>query len=216
MPPNIIPDETVGRIASYVDFLRKLPERDVLTVSSQELATAAGVNAAQVRKDFSYLVSSGSGSFGTPGVGYDVRRLLHYLTRFLGMDRERAVLLVGYGKLGSALADYRGFKSRGFKIAAIMDTDRNKVGTVVDGVTVRHLDDLEAVVKEARPEVAVLTTPSAEAQAVTDRLMAVGVTAILNFAPVVLVAPESAVVRQVDLSRELALLSFRQAQGNYP
>src|SRR5512138_3321837 len=139
MAPYDVPDETVGRLAAYVDYLEQLVEQDVATVSSQELAAAAGVNAAQVRKDFSYLVPYRLGYFGTPGVGYEVRRLLFHLTRLIGLTRERSVILVGYGKLGAALARYRGFVARNFHIVAVFDIDPAKVGRRVDGVPVYHL-----------------------------------------------------------------------------
>ncbi|MHB1413710.1 MAG: redox-sensing transcriptional repressor Rex [Chloroflexota bacterium] len=209
MAANDAPDETVGRIAAYIDYLEKLAEQGVFTVSSQELATAAGVNAAQVRKDFSYLGPYRLGHFGTPGVGYEVKRLLYHLTRFIGLTRERRVVLVGLGSLGSALARYRGFTKRNFRLVAAFDTDPRKVGGQVDGARIHHVDDLVDVVGREGAEIAILTTPEESAQAVADRLAEAGIKAILNFAPVVLAVPEGTTVRQVDLSRELQLLAFR-------
>ena len=208
-PANDIPDETVGRISAYIDFLERLAEENVATVSSQELAASAGVNAAQVRKDFSYLVPYRLGYFGTPGVGYEVRRLLFHLTRLIGLTRERPVILVGYGKLGAALARYRGFSARNFHIVAVFDIDPAKVGHQVDGTPVYHLSDLSRVVPEVHAEIAILTTPAMTAQSVADALVAAGIKAILNFAPVVLSVTEDVAVRQVDLSREMQLLAFR-------
>lgn len=213
MASNDVPDETVGRLAAYIDYLEQLVERDVVTVSSQELAAAAGVNAAQVRKDFSYLVAYRLGYFGTPGVGYEVKRLLYHLTRFIGITRERLVVLVGYGSLGAALARYRGFSQRNFRLAAVFDIDPSKVGKKVDGATVYHVDQIGGVVRETGAEIAILTTPAASAQAVAERLAEAGVKAILNFAPVVLSMPAGVTVRQVDLSREMQLLAFRATQA---
>ncbi|MHB1006245.1 MAG: redox-sensing transcriptional repressor Rex [Chloroflexota bacterium] len=209
MPTNEIPDETVGRISAYIDYLERLAEENVATVSSQELASAAGVNAAQVRKDFSFLVPYRLGYFGTPGVGYEVRRLLFHLTRFIGLTRERSVILVGYGKLGAALARYRGFSARNFHIVAAFDVDPAKVGRQVDGIPVYHLDRLAEIVPQMNAEIAILTTPAATAQAVANALVGAGIKAILNFAPVVLGVTEDVAVRQVDLSREMQLLAFR-------
>lgn len=216
MPPNDVPDETVGRLSSYIDYLEQLVEQDVPTVSSQELASAAGVNAAQVRKDFSYLVPYRLGYFGTPGVGYEVKRLLYQLTSFVGITRERSVVLVGFGSLGSALAHYRGFAHRNFIIRAIIDRDPAKIGRKVDDVVIRPVDDLEDAVKATGAEIAILTTPAANAQEMADRLVKAGVKAILNFAPVALTVPPGVTVRQVDLSREMQLLAFRANQPRLP
>lgn len=209
MAPHEVPDETVGRLAAYVSYLEKLAEQDVATVSSQALAEAAGVNAAQVRKDFSYLVPYRLGYFGTPGVGYEVKRLLYQLTRLIGLTRERPVVLVGYGSLGAALARYRGFAERNFRIVAVFDRDPAKIGQSVGGAVVHHVDRLKEVVPALDAEIAIITTPASSAQAVADQLVAAGVKAILNFAPVVLNVPANVTVRQVDLSREMQLLAFR-------
>jgi redox-sensing transcriptional repressor len=216
MPPSDIPDETVGRLSAYIDYLEQLAETDVVTVSSQELAAAAGVNAAQVRKDFSYLVPYRLGYFGTPGVGYEVRRLLYQLTSFVGITRERSVVLVGYGSLGSALSRYRGFAHRNFLIRAIIDRDPAKIGRKVDGVTIENANRLTEVVRAAGAEIAILTTPAANAQDVVDELVEAGVKAILNFAPVVLTVPDGVTVRHVDLSREMQLLAFRANSPRIP
>ncbi len=213
MAPHEVPDETVSRLAAYIDYLERLVAEDVATVSSQALAEAAGVNAAQVRKDFSYLVPYRLGSFGTPGVGYEVRRLLYQLTYFIGLTRERPVVLVGYGSLGAALARYRGFAERNFRIVAIFDVDPAKVGHRVGETTVYHVDRLAEVVASVKAEIAILTTPTASAQAVADELVRAGIKAILNFAPVVLSTPAGVTVRQVDLSREMQLLAFRAKQA---
>lgn len=209
MATTEVPDETIGRLASYIDYLEQLVEQDVPTVSSQALAAAVGVNAAQVRKDFSYLVPYRLGYFGTPGVGYEVKRLLYQLTRFIGLTRERAVVLVGYGSLGAALARYRGFAARNFRIVAIFDRDPAKVGKHLHGTTIYHVDRLVEVAREVRAEIAILATGAGSAQAVADRLVEAGVMAILNFAPVALSVPAGVRVRQVDLSREMQLLAFR-------
>ncbi|MCL4466237.1 MAG: redox-sensing transcriptional repressor Rex [Chloroflexi bacterium] len=212
MAASVVPDETVGRLVTYVDYLERLLDQEVATVSSRELAAAAGVNAAQVRKDFSYLVPYRLGYFGTPGVGYEVRRLLYQLTRFLGVTHERRVVLVGYGSLGAALARYRGFAARNFNMVAVFDVDPAKIGKKVDGALVHGIDRLGEVLAQTGAEIAILATPASSAQSVAEKLAQAGIRAILNFAPVVLSLPRGVTVRQVDLSREMQLLAFRAMQ----
>src|SRR5205807_9108938 len=172
-----------------------------VTISSERLAEMAGVNAAKVRKDLSYL-----GSYGTRGVGYDVQFLLVQINRVLGLTQDWRVVIVGVGNLGHALANYRGFSARGFRIAALVDADRSKVGEEVAGVTVRHLDELPAIVAGEGVAIGIIATPATAAQDVADRLVAAGVTAILNFAPALLSVPDGVLLRKVDLSIELQIL----------
>lgn len=198
-----IPEATVSRLPLYLRSLVGIAADGTLTVSSDQLGSAAGVNAAKVRKDLSYL-----GSYGTRGVGYDVEFLIYEMSRELGLTRERAVIIAGAGNLGHALANYRGFEDRGFPVAAFLDTDPEKIGTTISGVEVRGFDDLDALI-DGRPGcIGIVATPAAAAQGVVDRLAAAGVSSILNFAPSVVVAPEGVNVRQVDLALELQILSF--------
>jgi redox-sensing transcriptional repressor len=176
-------------------------------VSSEELAAAAGVNSAMLRKDLSYL-----GSYGVRGVGYDVATLTEEIARTLGLTVHRSVALIGVGNLGAALAGYAGFATRGFRIAALLDADRARVGSVIHGLSVRHIDDLEEVVEQEDVSIGVLAVPAAAAQDVCDRLVAAGVSCILNFAPVVLSVPAHVDVRKVDLAAELQILSFHEAR----
>ena len=200
-----VPDATVGRLPLYLRVLLDLAAEQVATVSSDRLAELAGVNAAKVRKDLSYL-----GSYGTRGVGYDVGFLVDHVGRELGMTREWPVVIVGMGNLGRALANYRGLGSRGFRLAALVDVDPAMVGETVNGLRIRHLDDLAQVVAATSVAVGIVTTTAAAAQDVTDRLVRAGVTAILNFAPVVLRAPDHVTVRKVDFATELQILTFYQ------
>jgi redox-sensing transcriptional repressor len=175
------------------------------TVSSEELARMAGVNAAKVRKDLSYL-----GSYGTRGVGYDVEYLLYQISRELGLTQDWPVALVGAGNLGRALASYKGFAERGFMIAAIFDIDESVVGNEVGGMTVRHLDELKEVVVEDGVSIGIIAVPPLAAQEVAERLVDAGVKSILNFAPAVVNVAPNVTVRKVDLSNELQILSFYQ------
>jgi redox-sensing transcriptional repressor len=201
--PRSIPEATVARLAVYLRVLSALADAGRGTVSSNELASAAGVNPAGLRKDLSHL-----GPCGTRGVGYEVRTLRDRIARVLGVERSRACVLVGIGNLGSALADYAGFGSRGFEFVGLFDAAPSRVGQRIGGQTVRPMDELEDVVSAAQASLGVIATPAEVAQSVCDRLAAAGVRSILNFAPVTLVAPHGVDVRQVDLSVELQVLAF--------
>jgi redox-sensing transcriptional repressor len=202
-----VPEATVARLATYLRVLSALGERSLRTVSSEELAAAAGVNSAKLRKDLSYL-----GSYGIRGVGYDVATLTQEITRTLGVTVHRSVALVGVGNLGEALAGYAGFASRGFRIAALLDADPERIGSTVCGLVVQDVADLERVVAEARITIAMLAIPASVAQRVCDDVVAVGVTSILNFAPIVLTVPEHVHLRKVDLAAELQILSFHESR----
>jgi redox-sensing transcriptional repressor len=199
-----IPEATVARLPLYLRCLVEVAEAKTVTISSERLAEMAGVNAAKVRKDFSYL-----GSYGTRGVGYDVEFLLVQISRVLGLTQDWPVVIVGIGNLGHALANYRGFAERGFRIAALVDADRAKVGETIGDLTVQHLDDLPAIAAHGIA-IGIVATPAAGAQDVADRLVAAGVTSILNFAPTIITVPRGVSLRKVDLSIELQILSFYQ------
>src|SRR5688500_14319768 len=179
-----------------------MAESRVSTISSERLAERAGVNAAKVRKDLSYL-----GSYGTRGVGYDVEYLLYQISRELGLTQDWPVVIVGIGNLGHALANYRNFSVRGFRVVALLDSDAAKVGERVGDLVVNHLDDLDEIVRTGKVAIGIITTPAEGAQGVADALVAAGVTSILNFAPTVLNVPAHVSLRKVDLTIELQILS---------
>jgi redox-sensing transcriptional repressor len=201
--PVGIPDATVARLPVYLRALYSLAERGVSTVASDELARAAGVNSAKLRKDLSHL-----GSYGIRGVGYDVEYLVYQVSRALGLTQNWPVVIVGAGNLGRALANYGGFLTRGFRIEAVLDSDPFIVGLKLGGMVVRSAGELEAIVTTHGVAIGVIAVPAGAAQAVCDRLVAVGVTSVLNFAPVVLNVPDGVDVRKVDLSIELQILAF--------
>jgi redox-sensing transcriptional repressor len=201
--PRTIPEATVARLAVYLRVLSALADSGRSTVASGELATAAGVNPAGLRKDLSHL-----GPCGVRGVGYEVATLRDRISGVLGVERSRACVLVGIGNLGSALADYAGFGSRGFEFVGLFDADARRIGQRIGGLTVRPIDELEEVVTDTQASIGVITTPAEVAQSVCDRLAAAGVRSILNFAPVTLAAPAGVDVRKVDLSVELQVLAF--------
>jgi redox-sensing transcriptional repressor len=209
--PRTIPEATVARLAVYLRVLTALADGGRSTVSSGELASAAGVNAAGLRKDLSHL-----GPCGVRGVGYEVRTLRDRIAGVLGVERSRACVLVGIGNLGSALADYAGFGSRGFEFVGLFDASPARVGQIIGGQLVRTIDELEDVVTTTQASIGVIATPAEVAQSVCDRLTAAGVRSVLNFAPVTLVAPAGVDVRQVDLSVELQVLAFLGQQRLVP
>ena len=204
-----IPEATVARLPVYLRSLYELVDARVTTISSERLAELAGVNAAKVRKDLSYL-----GSFGTRGVGYDVQYLLFQMSRELGLTQDWPVVIVGVGKLGHALANYRGFGDRGFPVAALVDADPDRVGEVIGELAIRHVDELPAIVGELGVAIGVVATPAHAAQDAVEQLIAAGVRAILNFAPASVTVPPTVSLRKVDLAVELQILSFYQQRMN--
>lgn len=211
--PQYVPAASVARLPLYLRCLEELEENDVETVSSSRLAELAGVNAAKLRKDLSHL-----GSYGTRGVGYQVRHLLAQIERELGLDQISPVVVVGLGNLGQALSKHAGFGERGFPIVGLFDVDPAKVGQRIGSLLVQHLDELPEVVAEHGVRTAVVATPSEAAQAVTDSAIEAGVVSVLNFAPTVVQVPSGVALRQVDLAVELQILSYYQprkkAQGD--
>ena len=203
-----IPPATVARLPAYRRALMDAADAGVRTVASGALADAVGVHPDQVRKDLSHLATR-----GTRGVGYDVRALITETSAILGLDEERVVVLVGAGNLGRALAAYEGFATQGFRLVAVLDVDAAVVGTRVGALDVAHLDTLPAVVRRERADVGVVTVPGPAAQDVVDTMVAAGLRAILNFAPVHVRVPDGVAVRRVDLSTELQMLSFHRSNG---
>jgi redox-sensing transcriptional repressor len=198
-----IPEATVARLPVYLRALVSLAEAGTATCSSEDLATAAGVNSAMLRKDLSHL-----GSYGTRGVGYDVAYLRYQIAREIGVTQDWPVVIVGIGNLGHALANFSGFRSRGFRVVALLDADPGRHQEEVAGVLVRPFTDLDDVVATHGVAIGVIATPALAAQDVADRMVAAGITSVLNFAPTVLSAPPGVDVRTVDLSIELQILAY--------
>src|SRR6202012_3223282 len=166
-----LPEATVARLATYLRVLTGFAEQQILTVSSEELASATGVNSAMLRKDLSFL-----GSYGIRGVGYDVATLTEQIARTLGLTVHRSVALIGVGNLGQALAGYAGFATRGFRISALIDAAPERGGSTIRGLTVRDISEPDAIVAELDITIAVLATPAKVAQLVCDQVVAAGVT----------------------------------------
>jgi redox-sensing transcriptional repressor len=201
-----VADNTVRRLSLYLRFLEEFQRRGAATVSSDVLAARGGTTSAQVRKDLSFF-----GSFGKRGLGYSVPQLIRRLREILGLGRRYRVVVIGAGKIGSALIHYPGFPEHGFDIVGVFDVDQAKVGKRWNGLVVSDIGQLERQCAQLKPDIAILVTPAEVAQPVADRLVACGVTALLNFAPVQLQTPASVAVKHVNLVLELEALSFALA-----
>jgi redox-sensing transcriptional repressor len=201
-----ISESTVRRLSLYLRFLEQFAAQGQTTISSAELARRGGTTSAQVRKDLSFF-----GSFGKRGLGYSVPELAAKIRDILGLRRTYRVVLVGAGRIGSALIQYPGFRQRGFQVSAIYDKDAKKIGSGWNGLVVRDVRQMETDLAREPTDIALVVTPAEAAQDVADRLVRAGVKAILNFAPLQLVVPADVVVRSVNMAFELETLSFSLA-----
>lgn len=203
-----VPPTTVQRLPVYLRclILAQSQRRDVL--NSAQIAEMAGTNAAQVRKDLSYL-----GEYGIRGMGYDVNGLVAHLVGWLGLEKTRRAAIVGFGRLGSALRSYGGFQDRGISVVAVFDSDPEKIGQHTGDVLIESTSDLAAAIAREKVEIAILTVPASVASLVADQVVAGGVRAILNFAPAQLDVPDHVVVRQADLAADLQILSFHLSEA---
>jgi len=210
--PRHISESTTTRLSIYLRCLTLLERSGVGTISSKDLAKQFDLNSALIRKDLAYF-----GDFGVRGVGYQVAELRQQLVQILGLDRELRVIIIGAGNLGLALSDYRGFNTEGCHIVGMVDNSSSKVGTASrGGVAVHHIDDLEKIVEEKRPNIAVIAVPKGVAQSVLDRVAEAGIRAILNFVPERLRVPEGTYLRNVDLKIQVEGLAFNLARAARP
>ncbi|MFN2637164.1 MAG: redox-sensing transcriptional repressor Rex [Gemmatimonadaceae bacterium] len=198
-----IAESTVRRLSLYLSFLEGIERHGLTTISSDELARLGGTTSAQVRKDLSLF-----GSFGKRGLGYSVPELSEKLRGILGLEKQWRVCIIGAGKIGAALARYRGFAERGFMVAAVYDSDDAKIGKRWENLTVRSIADLEKDASREDFDIAVVATPAENTPDVVKRVIRAGIKAILNFAPVQLVVPADVTVRNVNMAMELEGLSF--------
>ena len=197
-----IPRKAIYRLSIYLRCLQRLKSNSIRTVSSEALAKAAGVKSTQLRKDLTYF-----GQFGTRGLGYDVEQLAQMITDLLGTNSLQPVVLVGVGNLGMALLQYRGFEQEGFEIVAAFDIDARKRNKNI-APSILGMEKLADVIKAREVKMAILTVPAAAAQEAANNLLGLGITGILNFAPIVLHVPEDVVVNNVNLAIELENLSY--------
>jgi redox-sensing transcriptional repressor len=198
-----IAESTVRRLSLYLSFLEGIERQGLTTISSDELAQMGGTTSAQVRKDLSLF-----GSFGKRGLGYSVPELSEKLREILGLGKEWKVCIIGAGKIGAALARYRGFAERGFQVAGVYDIDDAKIGKRWESLTVRSIADLEKDAGKNEYDIAVVATPAENTPAVVKQVVRAGIKAILNFAPIQLSVPADVTVRNVNMAMELEGLSF--------
>ncbi len=202
------PDVVVRRLPLYARSLRYLLTEGKTSVSSQELGERINVTAAQIRKDLSYF-----GEFGKQGIGYDVGKLLDQIESILGLNHEWPVVLIGIGHLGEAIARYEGFQQQGIKIAALFDSDADKIGTIVNDMPVHDFASAASFIAANGIKMAIIAVPAATAQAVSEQLIAAGVRAILSYAPTVIQVPEDVWVRYIDPVAVLHSMTYYLARG---
>jgi len=210
-----IPEATITRLSIYSRYLKDLERKGVITISSSEIAEGVGVSSAQVRKDLAYF-----GEFGTKGVGYNVKDLLSYIRKILGLNKTWNIVLVGAGNLGMALVTYQEFKDRGFNIVGVFDNDPSKVGNNIADLTVLPVENISSVIKKYNVHIGIIAVPAKAAQAVADMLVKNNLKAILNFAPINIHLPRDVSIQNVDLSIKLEALTFnltasRQAEYKF-
>ncbi len=203
MPLKRIADSTVRRLSLYLRFLEEFENAGLTTVSSDELAARGGTTSAQVRKDLSFF-----GSFGKRGLGYQVAELTQSMRRILGLERDWRVIIVGIGKIGSALAQYEGFQQRGFRVVGLYDSDPAKIGREVYNLPVLPIEAIAEDNRERPVDIAVIAVPASAAQRVVDQVVAAGITGIMSFAPIQLHVPADVTLNTVNMAMELERLSF--------
>lgn len=198
-----IPRNTITRLSLYLRELTRLDQEGKKSISSSDLAELTDLTDTQVRKDLSYF-----GQFGISGTGYEVHPLKEAIKNILGKDRVLEVILVGAGNLGSALLSYPGFRGQGFVIKAAFDIDTRKINQKTSEIDIYDIEKAHDFIKKEKIKIAILAVPAFSAQKITDMLVHSGIKCILNFAPIVLKANEDILVSNVDLSRELEMLSY--------
>jgi len=201
--PIEIPDVVIDRLPVYARALALLERNGREVVSSQELGAQLGVTPAQIRKDLSYF-----GRFGKQGRGYSVKRLLEELQQILGLDREWTMVVVGVGQLGRAILSYGGFAPQGFRVVGAFDADASLVGEQINDLRIQPASDLESALRSRPVDIGIVATPAAQAQGVIDRLVACGVQAILNYAPVATRVPSHVHIKDIDPVLSLQSMTF--------
>ncbi len=203
-----IPEVVINRLPVYARALTELADRGESVVSSQALGELLDVTPAQIRKDLSYF-----GRFGKQGRGYNVNGLLSTLREILGIDRQWRLCLVGVGRLGQAIAEYGGFGPQGFEIVAAFDANPELIGKEIGGSPVHPIDDLERFLRSHRVDIGIVAVPAPAAQGVVDRLVAAGIHAILNYAPITAHVPRDVVIRHIDPVLAMQSMTFYIKRG---
>jgi redox-sensing transcriptional repressor len=203
MPQNTIPEIVVGRLPMYLRSLQRMQREGRQVTSSQELGERLGISAAQIRKDLSQF-----GEFGKQGTGYHIPFLISQLEKILHVDHDWNVVVIGAGDIGSAVARYKGFTNRGFRVCMVFDSDPDRIGSQVGEFTVQDSAEMVECIRQAGVQVAMLAVPAQEAQKVADRLVEAGVRAILNYAPISINVPANVRVQYIDPSIHLQRMTY--------
>ena len=202
-PPNSIPDIVIGRLPLYLRALRRLQHEGDAVTSSQELGDRLAISSAQIRKDLSHF-----GGFGKQGTGYRVQFLIERLEAVLKVNDEWMVVVVGAGNLGIAISHYRGFQDRGFRIAHLFDVSPRIIGRRVGEFVVEPVSAMPDIIRREGIKIAMLAVPAENAQDVVDTLVAAGVQAILNYAPITVNAPPQVQIQHIDPVTRLQHMTY--------
>lgn len=205
-----ISELTTGRLSVYLRCLNELAQDNITTVSSEAFAKRYHLNSAQIRKDLAYF-----GEFGVRGVGYSVDTLRNHLMKILGTDKKQMVAVIGAGRLGTALADYHGFKESNFEVAALFDADENLIGQIKGDLEIFDIKDFAEIAERDNIELAVIAVPAAFAQEVLNRVTDSGIKAVLNFAPISLRVADDVKLKTVDVTTALESLSYFLSQNSF-
>jgi len=197
----------VARLSLYLREMQQLLRENIATISSTKLGKRLGFTASLVRKDLAYF-----GQLGYPGIGYKCEEMVAEIRKILGTDRIWPVVLVGCGNLGQALLGYRGFSTQGFQVVGAVDVDQSVVGTEIEGLKIKHIDELSSLVQSLGIRVAILAVPAKAVEPAVEAIIEAGITGILNFVPVTLSLPRNIGLVEVDLARELEQLAFSVLQ----
>lgn len=203
MSDKEIPDIIVGRLPLYLRSLQRMKKEDRQITSSQELGERLGISAAQIRKDLSQF-----GEFGKQGTGYNIDYLIKQIRRILHIDQEWDIAVIGAGDIGSAVARYKGFTNRGFRVTIIFDGDPVKIGGRIGEFTIQDSDHMVDMIKKTGIRIAMIAVPAAKAQQVADQLVEAGIQAILNYAPINLNVPSNVRVQYIDPSIHLQRMTY--------
>jgi len=202
--PESIPNPAVRRLSLYLRQLESVARTGRRTISSKQLGESLHLTDAQVRKDLAYF-----GQFGHPGIGYKVEDLILEVRKILGTDKTWGVIMVGAGNIGRAMAGYRGFDRKGFKVVAVFDNDVTKIGKKLGGFTIQPLTEMADTIQKNSVRLAIIAVPADSAQDIADKLIAAGVRGLLNFAPVSLSVPHTVALNTVDMAVQLEQLAFQ-------
>lgn len=199
-----MPDALVRRLPAYYRQLGELEQEGLTEISSFKLAERMGLTDSQIRHDLNSF-----GGFGQRGLGYRVAALKNSIGDIMDINREHTMVIVGAGHIGSAVANYPGFREAGFVVTALFDTNPKLIGKKIGGAEVLDAKHLTEYLKDSGTDIVVIATPSAQAQETLDHIGGSNIKGVWNFVPVFLTPPEGLVVINVHLTDSLMALSFR-------